>query len=745
MNKTILQININTLYINVIMKNYSTFSGIIFKAVVLIFVSLSQGAFAQIAQLKYTAASYTGNIQNGPVASELKAQFVNNIWDTTPPISVTASFSDQQFTNVAGDKSLNGNFFGGTANADAKKVNGLSVWGTMNIISDPSNEMFTSNPFGTAGNGMDVASNHGFNIFTTVEPLYEANKDRGGRYYYSTLTLTFNRAISNPVLHVEGLGAFTKVDGKILGYSTELELQNVEGITMVKLSGSDALKVDKNKILNGKTQIDAYSDQSAATGSIRVTGTNITKLVFKIYLKGDNLGTSWSAPDFFAGDQWLLGVSMNSAVISGNVYDDANGIQGIPAAVVDGQLVVGTDIDSEITGDQAIYANLVNSANQIVKIAAVARDGAYVFQDVTPAKYSIVLTQDKNSATAKLPQGWIYTGEVVGTAGGHDGDSNGILNNLILTSATTTINNANFGINKIPSVDGKSQFIAKPEAGKSFILNGGENTPALTGRDYEDGVLGQGSKLVITKLPAGGDLLYQGNKVTTNTPIENFAQDKLQLVITSPGSNNIEFDYTFMDRAGKTGVPATYEFIWSNNTVPVTVVRFSAEKVAQTALLSWATNTEKNNNPFEIEHSIDSKEWETIGTEHANVEGHVGTEYSFVHEKPAAGANSYRLKMIDTDGKYTYSAVKNVNFEKKSETVIYPNPAVDVVNIQVDGTDDISSLSSLKIYDTTGKLVLSPALTSGTVDVNALKNGFYVVQILKKNGQVASSKMSIQK
>ena len=191
-----------------------------------------------------------------------------------------------------------------------------------------------------------------------------------------------------------------------------------------------------------------------------------------------------------------------------------------------------------------------------------------------------------------------------------------------------------------------------------------------------------------------------------------------------------------MDKPGNAQVPVKYEYKRSDSATLLTLVQFSAEKEEKKIRLTWLASHVNQKDPFEIEHSVNGKDWENIGSENVNEGNHPVIEFSFAHESPAVGSNSYRIKMIGAEGTFVYSAVKNVDFEKPSQTVIGPCGQADVVHVQVENADDISKLRALNIYDTKGNLVLSPELTQGRIDVDALKNGFYVVQILKKNGQI---------
>jgi len=545
-----------------LIKQFKKSKVIIFSLLSLLFVlTIQPDASAQVTQLEQSSTSYIGVIPNGPSIDPVKARFVNNTSGNTfvtvnPEINVTASFSDQQFTNVAGTSTKTGNFFGGAVNDKDKTPIPQAAWKVLNSISGSNNAMYTSNPKANTGKGIDVAGNYGFNIFTSVEPLWKANKNPNSRYYYSKLTLTFNRAVSNPVIHIVGLGATTTVSGLTHGFATELELdQPASGITLAKLSGSSALTVANNKIINNKSSINEDSNIGAATGSIRVTGNNITTLVFKIYIKGDNRGTAWSDKDMFAGDQWLMGFSMNASSISGNVFDDGNALTDSKVNPVPNADDTGTNADNQL------FVNLVNNSDQIVATADVAQDGGYIFQDIVsasyPAAYKVVLTTDKTKVTPSLPDGWINTGEFKGApvTNGNDGTIDGILAGITLTNATTVITDVNFGIEKIPVSTSKTEPSQQNAAGTAKVT-----VPVLTGSDLEDGVYNGISKtntIKITSLPTSqtGILYYDNAIVTLNQVINNYDPAKLK-VDPADGNQILVFTYSHKDAAGKYAVPA---------------------------------------------------------------------------------------------------------------------------------------------------------------------------------------------
>jgi hypothetical protein len=45
--------------------------------------------------------------------------------------------------------------------------------------------------------------------------------------------------------------------------------------------------------------------------------------------------------------------------------------------------------------------------------------------------------------------------------------------------------------------------------------------------------------------------------------------------------------------------------------------------------------------------------------------------------------NYYRLKQLDNDGKFSYSSIKSIAFNKESNLIVYPNPAIDKIQLRL--------------------------------------------------------------
>lgn len=77
----------------------------------------------------------------------------------------------------------------------------------------------------------------------------------------------------------------------------------------------------------------------------------------------------------------------------------------------------------------------------------------------------------------------------------------------------------------------------------------------------------------------------------------------------------------------------------------------------------------------------------------------------------------------------TILAVSDVN---KKAVSIYPNPATEVLNLNVD-----SKINSADIYDLAGKLVKSASVADNKVNVKDLQNGTYVLKVNTEAGSTS--------
>jgi hypothetical protein len=217
------------------------------------------------------------------------------------------------------------------------------------------------------------------------------------------------------------------------------------------------------------------------------------------------------------------------------------------------------------------------------------------------------------------------------------------------------------------------------------------------------------NQLVVTKYdgpnvdgvynPAGGTItVIPSAQITTGTAF---------------GQRYLEFDVT------------SFSEFWihtGNAPLPLDLISFTAIKESNHAKLNWLTANMKNVLGFEIEKSNDAKTFAKIGF----VSSTESNEYTFTDTKLSERNNYYRLKIVDQDGKFTYSRTLMIINSEKSEINLFPNPVKDELNI-ISSTNNFS----YQIYDVYGKEITKgfSFQNNKTVSCVSINKGVYFIKV----------------
>ena len=166
--------------------------------------------------------------------------------------------------------------------------------------------------------------------------------------------------------------------------------------------------------------------------------------------------------------------------------------------------------------------------------------------------------------------------------------------------------------------------------------------------------------------------------------------------------------------------------------LPVELTKFNAFKNDGAVVLKWETESEVENDFFQIEHSMDGKAFNVLSKIAGAGTTDMAQAYQFIHETPYAGNNYYRLKQVDLDGSFEYSGVITMNMWRDG-VKIYPNPISDYLYVEADG----GLFGQIVIHDNMGRVakVFDGVMPMDySFDVSDLEPGIYHVQLPQMEG-----------
>jgi hypothetical protein len=156
--------------------------------------------------------------------------------------------------------------------------------------------------------------------------------------------------------------------------------------------------------------------------------------------------------------------------------------------------------------------------------------------------------------------------------------------------------------------------------------------------------------------------------------------------------------------------PETIASTNGGSSLPIELSSFKVSKTGKNVKIKWTTQTETNNNNFELERSIDGEIWETLYI--CNGAGTTTTlnNYMYLDENPLIGVNYYRLKQTDFDGKSSNSSIESVKIENDSLTfIVYPNPGfLDDITILL--KSNCNEIAPLSIIDINGQTICTGSI-----------------------------------
>ncbi len=172
----------------------------------------------------------------------------------------------------------------------------------------------------------------------------------------------------------------------------------------------------------------------------------------------------------------------------------------------------------------------------------------------------------------------------------------------------------------------------------------------------------------------------------------------------------------------------------SATTLPVKLTAFNAATQSKNVTLNWSTTTETGTSRFDVERSTANGEFVKVGEVRAQ-NTHAQSDYTFTDRTALEGTSyTYRLKMVDLDGTFSYSKVILADRLMTESFKIYPTLVKQGQMINVLSND--IGMGEAALVDATGKLIRTYKLSGRlTIPTDDLKHGIYILKVTgeKKN------------
>jgi hypothetical protein len=212
-------------------------------------------------------------------------------------------------------------------------------------------------------------------------------------------------------------------------------------------------------------------------------------------------------------------------------------------------------------------------------------------------------------------------------------------------------------------------------------------------------------------------------------------------IIRGSAAPNTNADYgTSNQQVGLTG----------GTLLPLNLLSFTATQKNCNASIAWKTADEVNSKNFEVQTSTNGTSFTTTATIAAK--GGTTSNYSTILPQQA-GTVYYRLKMVDKDGKFTYSTIVPlaINCQPTDNMSLYPNPVKNDNTTTLSFNTSYKGMATIKITNTLGQqlsalqTIVVSGLNNKPIATTNLAAGVYYVSLVDAKGSVIGTTQKLIK
>lgn len=223
--------------------------------------------------------------------------------------------------------------------------------------------------------------------------------------------------------------------------------------------------------------------------------------------------------------------------------------------------------------------------------------------------------------------------------------------------------------------------------------------------------------------------------VSSESPFRSFdnAKGLNNTTITQLSAIGVNGAFAAANDVNEIGSPGV---ITSGSVLPVSITSLKAIQKATGIQLDWTSQTEFNIARYEIEKSVNGISFNKIGAITGKNAGTLLTPYTWLDANPVAGANYYRIKVLDKNGEVKLTNIVRIQINYASQQiVIYPNPVKGSrLTLELNGLEKGSY--NVSLYSNIGQLIYSRLFQhqggsiAQTIEFDrALKSGVYQLRI----------------
>ncbi|MEM6345371.1 MAG: T9SS type A sorting domain-containing protein [Bacteroidota bacterium] len=185
--------------------------------------------------------------------------------------------------------------------------------------------------------------------------------------------------------------------------------------------------------------------------------------------------------------------------------------------------------------------------------------------------------------------------------------------------------------------------------------------------------------------------------------------------------------------------------------LPVELLDFLGDYKQDHVELNWLTATEINNDYFEVQRSVDGKNWEALGNVAGSGTSTEMNNYEYKDYLVSYGTNFYRLKQVDFDGTFSYSNRIEVELPLELARIsLFPNPVSEELQVRL-LTEGPLSETMYTVFDMTGRIVMNSGYIKVdawkpefTVPVSELEPGIYIIDVAVGEDFVKTAKFVVK-